>query len=84
MPVPATRATTPATLPPLEERLRLARELVTTPRWRALCFWNWPEPIEVTKERLPATGGALRLYGGKPGFLLAAKLCRSIHFRRVF
>lgn len=52
MPVLATRATTPATLPPLEERL-------------------------------PAIGGALRLYGGKPGFLLAAK-CRSIHFRRVF
>jgi hypothetical protein len=73
-----------AVLPPLEERLRLAREIVETPKWRALCFWNWPEHIEVSELHLPGIADALRLYGGRQGFLLAAKLCPSSHFSPVF
>lgn len=69
---------------PLAARRELAREIIATPKFRALCFWNWPEPIEVTEERLPRIATALRLYGGREGFLLAARLCHSSQFRRVF
>ena len=73
-----------APLLPLAERLVLAHSAVADPKFRALCFWNWPEQIEVTETSLSRIASALRLHGGREGFSLGAKLCPSEDFRRIF
>lgn len=69
---------------PLAERIALARQLVTHPRWHALCFWNWPENIAVNEDSLAGIAGALQLHGGREGFRLGAKLCPTPQFRKKF
>ena len=69
---------------PLAERLALAREIVTTPRFRALCFWNWPEAIAVDEKSLPGIARALQVHGGRRGFQLGAKLCPTPQSRKKY
>jgi hypothetical protein len=69
---------------PLEERLALAREIMATPRFRALCFWNWPPAVDVTEDSLPAIASALQVHGGRSGFLLGAKLCPTPQSRKKY
>jgi len=69
---------------PLAERLALAHNVVATPRFRALCFWNWPETISVTEATLPDIAGALQLHGGREGLRLGAQLCPSPKSKRKF
>ena len=69
---------------PLAERLALAHSVVATPRYRALCFWNWPETISVTEATLPDIAGALQLHGGREGFRLGAQLCPSPKSKKKF
>ena len=68
----------------LAERLALAREIVATPRFRALCFWNWPAAIDVTEESLPSIASALQVHGGRSGFQLGAKLCPTPQSRKKY
>lgn len=79
-PAPAT----PAEELPLAERLALAQEIVATPRYRALCFWNWPTAIRVTEESLPGIARALQVHGGHTGFKLGAKLCPTPQSRKKY
>ena len=69
---------------PLAERLALAQELVATPRFRALCFWNWPQTIEVSEGALPSIARALQVHGGRTGFRLGAKLCPTPQSRKKY
>jgi hypothetical protein len=69
---------------PLAKRLALAREVVATPRFRALCFWNWPAVIEVSEESLPVIARALQVHGGRTGFQLGAKLCPTPTSRKKY
>jgi len=76
--------TAPSVELPLAERLALAQEIVMTPRFRALCFWNWPELIDVTEESLPGIARALQVHGGRDGFQLGAKLCPTPQSRKKY
>jgi hypothetical protein len=67
---------------PLAERLALAREIVAKPRFRAMCFWNWPSVIEVSEVMLPGIALALQVHGGREGFKLGAKLCPTPSSRK--
>ncbi|MSU48666.1 MAG: hypothetical protein EXS37_06150 [Opitutus sp.] len=69
---------------PLAERIALAREILTLPRFRALCFWNWPEVIDVTEETLPGIARALQVHGGRNGFQLGAKLSPTPQSRKKY
>ena len=69
---------------PVTERLALAHQIVAMPRFRALCFWNWPEVIEVTEETLPGIARALQVHGGRHGFQLGAKLCPTPQSRKKY
>lgn len=69
---------------PLAERLALAQEIVSMSRFRALCFWNWPEVIEVSEETLPGIARALQVHGGRTGFQLGAKLCPTPQSRKKY
>jgi hypothetical protein len=87
MPTTETKPRAPATAAeelPLAERLALAREIVATPRFRALCFWNWPAAIDVTEESLPGIARALQVHGGRSGFQLGAKLCPTPQSRKKY
>jgi|APGre2960657468_1045069.scaffolds.fasta_scaffold09734_2 hypothetical protein len=69
---------------PLAERLALAQEIVAKPRFRALCFWNWPAAISVTEDALPGIARALQVHGGRHGFQLGAKLCPTPQSRKKY
>jgi hypothetical protein len=69
---------------PLAERLALARTVLETPRFRALCFWNWPKEFEVSEETLPDIAGALQLHGGREGFKLGGRICPTPQSRRRY
>ena len=63
---------------PLAERLALAQEIVAKPRFRALCFWNWPAAISVTEDALPGIARALQKLNAE----LRPKLKKAGHLRR--
>jgi len=70
--------------PPLAARLALAQKIIGTPRYRALCFWNWPSVIPVTEESLPGIARALQVHGGLTGFQLGAQLCPTPQSRKKY
>lgn len=45
-------------------------------QYRAQCFWYMPLETEIGYSDIPAIVRGLKQYGGRQGFLLAAKLCR--------
>jgi hypothetical protein len=56
-----------------ESKIALARELYLN--FHARCFWHMRKDAIITEDHLPLIIQGLRHYGGREGFLLAAKLC---------
>lgn len=55
------------------ERLQLARQAFAD--YYARCFWYLRRDLEIGVEDIPEIARGLRLHGGRPGFILAARLC---------
>ncbi|MFN3409275.1 MAG: hypothetical protein ACK45B_09805 [Limisphaerales bacterium] len=61
-------------IPPTEsERLALAREAFL--RFHSRCFWFMRRDALITEREIPYICERLRADGGRPGFLLAARIC---------
>jgi hypothetical protein len=54
------------------ERLELANKLYH--EFHTRCFWHSPRDLVITEELTPFVVKGLRTYGGRRGFILAAKL----------
>jgi hypothetical protein len=57
---------------------RIAQAQQLFEEFYAQCFWHMPQGFRVRAVDLPAIVKGLRTYGGRRGFLAAAKLCRSV------
>lgn len=55
-------------------RVREARRAFR--RFHALCFWSFDPKYQVTLADVPWVAKQLMAHGGRPGWLLGAKLCR--------
>ena len=55
-----------------DERLELANQLYR--EFHTRCFWHSPRDLRVTEDLIPFVVKGLRAYGGRRGFILAAKL----------
>ena len=55
------------------QRVERARELFQ--EFRPLCFWSWPDDIEITELTIPHIVRGLRTHGGHRGYRAAAELC---------
>jgi hypothetical protein len=64
--------TSPMSAEARRERLDLAGRLFR--EFYATCFWHCPRDLEITEELVAFVAKGLRTYGGRRGFLLAAKL----------
>lgn len=58
---------------PVQERLALAREALST--YRTRCFWSLSPDFIVDESTLPIIIAGLRRYGDRKGFQIAAQLC---------
>ena len=59
----------------LQERLELANRLYR--EYRVQCFWQSPQDLVITEDRIPFVMKGLRANGGRRGFVLAGKLRAS-------
>ncbi|MGO9607209.1 MAG: hypothetical protein ACLQAT_28085 [Candidatus Binataceae bacterium] len=57
-----------------DRKLRLARESFR--RYKALCFWDFPDNFEITAETIPLIVRRLRSEGNRGTYRIAAELCR--------
>lgn len=55
------------------ERLQLARQAFAD--YYTQCFWYLRRDLEIGVGDIPEIARGLRLHGGRPGFILAARLC---------
>lgn len=63
---------TPASTPhDRDEQLELANRLYR--EFRTRCFWHSPHDLVITEDLIPFVVKGLRTYGGRRGFILAAK-----------
>lgn len=57
---------------PLADRLHLANELYR--EYHTRCFWHCPPDLQITADMIPFVVKGLRAYGGRRGFIQAARL----------
>lgn len=55
------------------ERLQLARQAFAD--YYTQCFWYLRRDLEIDVGDIPEISRGLRLHGGRPGFILATRLC---------
>jgi hypothetical protein len=56
------------------EKLALAQQAFE--QFHARCFWFMREDAQITEQEIPYICQRLRADGGRPGFFLAAQICR--------
>jgi hypothetical protein len=56
------------------QRLALAQQAFE--RFHSRCFWFMRRDAQITEQEVPYICERLRADGGRPGFLLAAQICR--------
>lgn len=59
-----------------KEMVRIRETRRAYRKYHAQCFWYMPPDMEVKPSDIPEIIRGLQKYGGRQGFLLAAKLCR--------
>lgn len=73
MEVPSELANDALEMTPVQ-RLALAQQAFE--RFHSRCFWFMRRDAQITEQEVPYICERLRADGGRPGFLLAARICR--------